>query len=521
MNTTYDVTNIFAYDGSLASIYAGGLLSASLINSGSGSYSGTFEDNNGQLSAEDSGKTTFTFDGGAPHTIEYLGSGTISTIGLLGINIDERPVAAFSIGGQIYLHAPDGLPLLSGVSISLDIDANAAYDLPGAPDGIVHGLDAAEIMEGGYTDVQGDQITESDDTILGFGGNDTINGEGGSDSIDGGSGDDLLKGSSGNDTLDGGSGVDTLIGGDGSDVFVADGTGDTIQDFDTTTGIGDSDSSNNDVVDLSDFYNEVTLAEWNDTNPDEQYKNPLQWLRADINDDGILQNAGDLRIQNGGTSVGGDQLSVENTFVLCFMTGTRIATSKGEINVEALAPGDLVQTMDHGFQPIRWIGRRELSAHEMQQNQNLRPVRIPAGSLGAGLPVRDLYLTRQHRVLVRSKVAERMFCHREVLVPARKLKLLGHAKLYDCPTPVEYWHILFDHHEIIYADGVPSESLHTGPEALKSICPEALEEIRSLFPQLLSDQSAGRLCRPDVRGKRGRHMMRRIEKNEKPVLEEI
>ncbi|MYM56887.1 Hint domain-containing protein [Thalassovita mangrovi] len=521
MGTISEVNNVFAYDGSIASLYAGGLVSASLLNFGSGPQSGTFEDNNGQLSAEDGGSATFTFDGGAAQTIEYLGSGSVSTITLLGIPLDERPVAMFSIDGQIYMYAPDGLPLLSGVSISFNIDANAAYDLPGAPDGIVHGLDSGETMGVGYSDVQGDQITEGEDTILGFGGDDSIDGGGGNDRIEGGIGDDLIQGGSGDDTLIGGAGTDTLIGDDGADVFVADGTADFILDFDATKGIGDGDSSNNDLVDLSDFYNDITLADWNEANPDQQYDNALQWLRADQEDDGILQNAGGLRIKAGGDPVSGDLLNAENTLVLCFVTGTRITTNKGLVDVEELRPGDKVLTMDHGYQPIRWIGKRKLSAHALHRNEKFRPVRIPAGSIGAGLPESDLYLTRQHRILVRSKVAERMFCHREVLVPARKLKLMGTAETYAAPCGLKYWHILFDQHEIIYANGMPAESLHTGPESLKAVPPETVEELRSLFPKLFSADGPAVLCRPDVRGKRGRHMIRRIEKNEKPVLEEL
>jgi hypothetical protein len=49
---------------------------------------------------------------------------------------------------------------------------------------------------------------------------------------------------------------------------------------------------------------------------------------------------------------------------------------------------------------------------------------------------------------------------------------------------VEYFHILFDRHEIIFAEGAPTESLYTGPEALKSLPQESLDEIYTLFPAL-------------------------------------
>lgn len=123
MTITSNVTNIYAFDGSLVELSAGGLLDAGLINVAGGPNDGSFVDNNGQLTQDDDGRTTFAFaSGGGSQPIDYLGSGTISTATLLGIPLFSRPVAAFQIGGQIYLYAPDGLPLLSGVLVSLDID---------------------------------------------------------------------------------------------------------------------------------------------------------------------------------------------------------------------------------------------------------------------------------------------------------------------------------------------------------------------------------------------------------------
>ena len=86
-------------------------------------------------------------------------------------------------------------------------------------------------------------------------------------------------------------------------------------------------------------------------------------------------------------------------------------------------------------------------------------------------------------MLVKSKIAERMFGVSEVLIPA--IKLVGMPGIYidqdtDC---VDYFHLLFDQHEIIFAEGAPTESLFTGPEALRSISPEARYEILQIFPE--------------------------------------
>ncbi|WP_158589871.1 calcium-binding protein [Gemmobacter lutimaris] len=213
MTITSNVTNIYAFDGTLLDITTGGIISASLINVSGGPNSGSFIDNNGQLTTDDNGITTFALGGGSGAAITYLGSGTIQTLTLLGIPLLSRPVAAFQVGGQIYLYAPDGLPLLSGVLVDLTIDADAPFTLPATSNGVVEGLDTAEGMAIGYTDLQGDQITSGANTVFGNGGNDTISGGSATDALYGGTGDDQILVRSNaldGDTLDGGAGTDWL-----------------------------------------------------------------------------------------------------------------------------------------------------------------------------------------------------------------------------------------------------------------------------------------------------------------------
>src|SRR5690606_32364085 len=104
----------------------------------------------------------------------------------------------------------------------------------------------------------------------------------------------------------------------------------------------------------------------------------------------------------------------DDQFITCFTLGTLIETNEGNKPVEELQPGDLIATMDNGYQPIRWIGHTTRDAIDLAQNPKLKPIRIAAGALGNGLPERDLTVSRQHRVLVRSKIAQRMFGAEEV-----------------------------------------------------------------------------------------------------------
>ncbi|WP_260063363.1 Hint domain-containing protein [Ruegeria sp. B32] len=155
--------------------------------------------------------------------------------------------------------------------------------------------------------------------------------------------------------------------------------------------------------------------------------------------------------------------------------------------MQDLRTGDLICTAESGNQSIRWIGRRRFDAVDLRANPKLRPVRICTGALGAGLPTRDLLVSRQHRMMVGSRIAQRMFGQHQVLIPAIKLTALP-GIFVDCAIDsIEYFHLLFDRHEILFAESAPTESLYTGPEALKSLGPAARTEILAIFPELADE----------------------------------
>ena len=404
------------------------------------------------------------------------------------------------------------------------------YDL--LSNGIVEGTGSDDTMGIGFVDADGDIIDGADgldDNIQGMGGNDTINAGQGNDTIDGGSGNDTIDGGAGNDTLRGGGGNDTLTGGSGNDTFLEQGGADTITDFNVgnTGSIDDGDQTNNDFVDLSEFYNQTTLSNVNSSRG--SFGNALGMLRADAADDhidGTIDGVDyssqigdvDLVLENGGAAVTGTDLTYDNTNVVCFTAGTLIGTLLGPVRVEDLKAGDDVLTLDTGTQKIRWIGSTHRDSIDLAVDPKLRPVRISAGALGEGLPAQDLLVSRQHRFLVRSPIALRMFETSEVLLPAIKLIGLKGIDIAQDVDAVEYFHILFDRHEIVCSNGAWSESLFTGPEALQAVPPASAQEIKKLFPEI---------CEPDYEpasarhipetGKLMRELVARHKKNNKPL----
>lgn len=164
----------------------------------------------------------------------------------------------------------------------------------------------------------------------------------------------------------------------------------------------------------------------------------------------------------------------------CFTAGTLIRTMAGLRPVEALQPGDLIATRDHGPRPLRWIGRRRTPG-----TGRFAPIRFAEGVIGND---RALLVSPQHRMLITGWQAELLFGENEVLAAARHL--INGTTIVQCPRRrVDYVHLLFDRHEIVEAEGVPSESFHPG-DYMMSGDTELRDEIVTLFPELANLRAA-------------------------------
>jgi len=156
----------------------------------------------------------------------------------------------------------------------------------------------------------------------------------------------------------------------------------------------------------------------------------------------------------------------------CFCKGTLLRVPGGAVAIEALSPGDRVETMDHGAQTVRWIGRKTVGG-----SGDFAPVQFDAGAIGNNRP---LTVSPQHRVMLAGARAELLFAEPEVLVPALHLVGLSGARRVPMAT-VTYLHLLFDRHEIVFSEGAPTESFHPGSQLMDG--DRALRaEIAAIFP---------------------------------------
>lgn len=215
----------------------------------------------------------------------------------------------------------------------------------------------------------------------------------------------------------------------------------------------------------------------------------------------------------------GFSTSIYDLNIVCFLRGTRIATPSGEIAVENLRAGDLVLTKDNGPQAIRWIGSVRLNAAALTAAPHLRPIRFRAGVLGDNTPCTDLLVSPQHRILVRSKIAQRMFGTTEVLVAAKQLLGIESVEIVDDLAEVEYFHFPCDRHEIVSSNGAETETLFTGSQALEALGKAAIAELHTLFPQLKSPDHQPEAARPPVTGRAGRTMAARHKQNGKALVQ--
>lgn len=173
-----------------------------------------------------------------------------------------------------------------------------------------------------------------------------------------------------------------------------------------------------------------------------------------------------------------------NTSTVCLTNGTIIDTMEGERLIEDLQVGDRIITRDRGSQRLRMIVTRHVTRDEMRRNRALRPVKISKGALGFGLPRRDLWVSPQHRMLYSHMKVPLIFGEDAVFVRAKSLCASFEGCYVDAErTDLIYYHLVFDQHEVIYAEGSATESFDAGAEAIKAMDTEARQELYTLFPQ--------------------------------------
>ncbi|EDM72427.1 type I secretion target repeat protein [Roseobacter sp. AzwK-3b] len=419
-----------------------------------------------------------------------------------GVDGDVFPDVSFSEIEQVVTGAGNDTLDASTSNGPINVATGAGDDevLGGAGNDVIDAGDGADSVDGGAGDdtigagLGNDTVNAGDgaDDVLGGAGEDVLDGGAGNDTLDGGDDNDSLTGGAGDDSLLGGAGEDTLAGGEGADVLdgglgndalevgagdtAAGDAGDDVFTVDraltgadpiTITG-GETGETNGDTLDLSG--NGPVTLDFDTTDPtfDPVTGRSESGTATFTNDNGDLVTVTFSEIEN---------------VIPCFTPGTVIATPRGERLVQDLQVGDRIITRDNGIQEIRWIGRRDLQGRELLQAPHLKPVLIRAGSLGYGLPERDMVVSPNHRVLINNERTALYFEDREVLAAAKHLTGLDGVDLVDASS-VSYIHFMFDQHEVVLSDGAWTESFQPGEQTMDGMGQAQRDEIYELFPEL-------------------------------------
>ena len=164
-----------------------------------------------------------------------------------------------------------------------------------------------------------------------------------------------------------------------------------------------------------------------------------------------------------------------------FAAGTLIDTPDGPRAAGSLAAGEVVTTLSNGSRPLRWVGRRRVSAIEFLAHPELRPVALAPGALGN--TDRALVVSATKRLLIDDWRAEVYFGEDRVLVSAGALVDDVSARRVLPEAGVEYVALLCDRHEVLLADGALAESFHPGETGLAGLDPGARATLAKVVPE--------------------------------------
>jgi len=273
-----------------------------------------------------------------------------------------------------------------------------------------------------YDRIEGLIGSAKDDELYGDGGANRLEGGGGLDRLIDEAGDDTLLGGEGDDLIAPGNGHNTIIWreGDGNDnIFLEGYSGqDATLELDLEGWAGG-------LVE-----NGTSSGAWRVTRDGSSGVDLVTFSRND-------GKAGSVTVDN---------WSLGTNSVICILPGTRITTPDGHRPIETLTPGDIVTTPD-GPRPIRWVGRSRYSMVFLRGKPMCLPVRIHAGTLGQGLPARDLWVSPWHALLLG-----------QTLVRAFDL-INGQNVTQDYQGQIaSFYNVELDSPDIIFAEGTPVET---------------------------------------------------------------
>jgi Hint domain len=190
----------------------------------------------------------------------------------------------------------------------------------------------------------------------------------------------------------------------------------------------------------------------------------------------------------------------------CFLRGTHLLTPSGERKIEDLRIGDRLKTLGGEAKSITWIGRQVYRrSADSRHPESVLPVRVARGALGPDAPHRDLFISQQHALWVTG-----LFIEAIDLVHSPSIALQSAAEL----SELEYLHVKLAWHDVIFAEGVPTETLLVHSGNVERF--DNFAEYLRLFGQDATDEAR---CAPIASGKTRERLMSRLRSAVSPWID--
>jgi hypothetical protein len=168
---------------------------------------------------------------------------------------------------------------------------------------------------------------------------------------------------------------------------------------------------------------------------------------------------------------------------IAFMRSTLITLASGmQVPIEDLKVGDRLLTRDSGAQPLRWIGRRTVRAIGPYA-----PVVIPKDTMGN---TNDLFVSQHQRLFIYQRGIDRLTATAEMLVKAQFL-VDDETIVVREGGFVDYYSLVFDQHEVIYAECIPCDSFEVNAATRAHLPEDHAEEVQSILPDISHETHFG------------------------------
>ncbi len=432
-----------------------------------------------------------TLDGGAGNDTMYGGNDNDLLIGGTGADLmhGEADSDTFQMSDGF------GNDTLTGGEAGVDYDT---VDLANVTTGVTvtyTGDEAGTITDGAdtitFSEIEALTLTDKGDVV-------DASADTAGVSIDAGKGDDTITFGGGDDYISSGAGYDELI-------LSASGGTDTVSDFNISDD--DTDGFFNDQLDVTDLIGgsgvDGAVRTSDVSVSDDGFGNAL--LSFPGGEELVLQGVSPAQISS--------HSQLYSAGIPCFTPGALLATKRGAVPAGQIRVGDLLQTADNGFQPVIWVGKRNLSAKDLELRPHLKPYCVRPDSLLS--PERPVLLSPQHRLLTTPKTFERATHLADSFISAKLLADIdpGCCQQTDANQAVTYVHLMTEQHQVIFAEGIATETFWPGPEAIRGLSAEDMREMFGLFPELatvynlVGDHGRGEVNR--IYGSLARHSLKR------------